>query len=232
MPGADRHRPAEQERQPPADRLVLAAVARAVRHRLDGASGVALWLILDHLAIAPRASAARHVRLRLAALERDGSLSAGRRHSVSVWAPTDRGLRRLRRDARALDELPESPQHRAWRQARVTAGQELDRFAADLDALLAQAGSLLAGGAPSAGSDAWLVLAEELRHACRRVGSAVHCLHEWPEPGELLADLDLRNELPHSHGLDVRALERLPSLRASRRNVGLWQDGPFARDRG
>jgi hypothetical protein len=229
MPGADRHRRAEQEREPPADRLVLAAVDCAARHRIDGASAVALWSVLDHLAIAPRASAARRVRLRLEALERDGSLSAGRRHGLRVWAPTDRGRRRLRRDARALDELPESPQHMAWRQARSAGGQELDRFAEDLGALLAQAGALLAGGAAAAGSDAWLVLAEELRHACRRVGSAVHCLHEWPEPGELLADVDLRDELPHSPGLDARALERLPLLRASRRNVGLWQDGPLAR---
>ena len=231
MPGADRHRHAEQEREPPADRLVLAAVDRAARHRLDGATAVALWSILDHLSIAARASAARHVRLRLEALEGDASLSAGRRHGVRVWALSGKGLRRLRRDAGALDELPESPQHRAWRQARVAAWQELDRFAEDLGALLGQAGALLADGAPAAGSDAWLVLAEELRDACRRVGSAVYCLHEWPEPGELLADVDLCDELPHSHGLDARALERLPSLRASRRNVGLWREGPLARRR-
>jgi hypothetical protein len=229
MPAADR-RHVRQDREPPPARLVLAAVDRAARHRVDGAPAVPLWSILDHLAIGPRSRAARGVRLRLEELERDGSLIAGRRHGVVVWAPTATGLRRLRRDAGALGELPESPQHRAWRQARVVAAQELDRFAGDLGALLAQAGAMLAGGAAAAGSDAWLVLAEELRHACRRLGSAVHCLHEWPEPGEQGADVDALDELPRSRGLDALASARLPSLRAARRNVALWRDGPFAQD--
>jgi len=211
----------------PCARLVLAAVDRAARHRADGVPSVPLWSILDHLAIRPRSSAARLARRRLEALERSGSLRAERRHGVRVWGLTAAGVARLGGDRRALGELPESPQHRAWRQARVAAAQELDRVAEDLGALLARACALLAADPSAAGSDAWLVLAEELRHACRRLGSAVHCLHEWPEPAEQGADVDLRAEPPHSRGLDARALARLPSLRASRRNVVLWRGGPF-----
>jgi hypothetical protein len=214
-------------REPPAGRLVLAAVERAAGDGPDVEPAVALRSILEHLALAPRSAAARSVRLRLAELERDGSLSAARRHSVAVWALTDTGRRRLRRDTGALDGLPESPQHRAWRSARLAAAQELDRFAADLGGILEQAGALLAEGPATAGSDAWLLLGEELRHACRRLGSAVHCLREWPEPAEERADVDPREELPLSAGLDSLALARLPALRGGRRNTGLWQAGPF-----
>jgi hypothetical protein len=39
-------------------------------------------------------------------------------------------------------------------------------------------------------SDEWFVLGERLSAACKRVGSATHCLHEWAEPTDAVADVD------------------------------------------
>ncbi len=91
---------------------------------------VPVWAILEHLALRPRSATARHVRARLEALHAAGSLDCVRRHGVTTWALTSSGRRRVRRAVRGgeLPPLPESPQHRAWRNARVAAAQELERF--------------------------------------------------------------------------------------------------------
>jgi len=39
-------------------------------------------------------------------------------------------------------------------------------------------------------SEAWYEIGERLKHACGRLGSATHCLHERPEPGDSRADVD------------------------------------------
>ena len=72
-------------------------------------------------------------------------------------------------------------------------------------------------------SDAWFELAETLRRAARRVGSAGHCLYEWPEPGDARADLDDRRE-PEDRCLRPPLRRRRRALRAGRRNIALWRD--------
>jgi hypothetical protein len=215
----------------PDDRLVLAAVERAVRHRADATPAAPIWSILAHLAITRRSAGGRHVRLRLAALVDAGELSCTRRHGANLWALTRQGEERLRkaRDAGEPAPLPESPQHRAWRDARAVASEEIENFRQRLGELLEEAGTLLSAE-PAADSDAWLELGEELRAACRLLGSATHCLYEWEEPDDASADIDGR-EAPDSPqrtareaGLDARALARRRAMRAGRRNVGLWRE--------
>ncbi len=220
------------QQEPPSDEVVLAAVQRAALHHPHGDEAVARWAILDHLAAPPRSREARHVIARVGALQERGRLTSSTRHGVPVWALTSAGQRQLRdarRDGLPL-ELPEAPQHRAWRNARTLAAQEIERFRADVRERLNQGSALLDAPEPPH-SDAWLELAEELRQACRRLGAASHCLHEWPEPNDDAADVDERLDT-HDTGdtrdlaLDPTTLARRRTLRTGRRNITLWGTRP------
>ncbi|MCW3018018.1 MAG: hypothetical protein JWN10_326 [Solirubrobacterales bacterium] len=224
MPDPDPHPRAARSARPP-DELVLAAVERAGRHQARPRSGVPAWAILEHLALRPRSAPARHVRSRLDALHAAGSLECTRRHGVPTWALTAAGRRRLRRAMSAGEPpaLPESPQHRAWRNARTAAGQELERFRRLLGERLQQATALLDADPPPH-SDAWLELTEELQRGCRRLASASHCLYEWAEPDDGRADLDEHVEPDDRRFAPAqRKLRRV--RRAGRRNILLWEDG-------
>ncbi|HEY4451821.1 MAG TPA: hypothetical protein VGN13_09540 [Solirubrobacteraceae bacterium] len=215
----------------PDDPLVLAAVQRASLHRHGASREAPISSILAHLTIARRSGAAHYVRRRIDVLVAAGELASVRRHGVIAWAPTRQGEQRLRRlrDAGEAPVLPESPQHRAWRNARTAAGAEIERFRRRLAGLLAEAGELLSAEPPAV-SDAWLELGEQLRTACRLLGSATHCLSEWDEPDDALADVD-RHDAPPAAGAaggegerDRRALVRRRALRAGRRNIELWRE--------
>jgi hypothetical protein len=197
------------------DELVLAAVERSVRHHPKGSPVVPAWEVYDHLGWSRRSGAARRVRALLDALEAAGSLERSRRHGVPLWALTNNGRRRLQRARRAgsVPELPESPQHRAWRDARASAAQEIERFRQVLRDCLEQ-GLVLLDADPSADSDVWFLLGRRLCPACSRLGSAVHCLREWPEPEDARADID-HGALPEAGA----------SYRVGRRNVRYW-DSP------
>ncbi len=224
MPDPDRDpRPTAPDRPP--DELVLAAVERAGRHQAHDTSAVPMWAILDHLAVPRRSAAARHVRSRLGILHAAGWLEPSRRHGVPTWALTSSGARRLRRARRAggVPPLPESPQHRAWRNARTAAAHEIERFRASLRERLEHAALLLDAEQPPH-SDAWLELAEELQRACRRLASASHCLYEWAEPDDERADVDEHVE-PADARLDEHERARRRARRAGRRNVRLWDAG-------
>jgi hypothetical protein len=212
--------------EPPSDELILAAVERAGRHAVRATPAVAVWAILDQLALPRRSGVARHVRARLGALGEAGLLESARSHGVPTWELSGRGRRRLAgaRRAGSLPQLPESPQHRTWRQARTLADQELERFRGELRGRLAQA-ALLIEADPPPDSDEFLQLAEDLQRACRRVGSASHCLNEWQEPSDDRADIDLHLD-PADDGLDPDERARRRARRAGRRNISLWDDRP------
>jgi len=204
--------------------LVLSAIERAERHRQGGTPGVSVRAVLAHLGSPPRSVAARAVRLHLETLLLSGSVQRDRRRGREVWALTRAGSGQLRRAERSgrVGELPESPQHRAWRTARTMAGLELERFRSVLAERLLEACELLAAD-PQPPSDAWLELAEALSGAARRVGAASHCLHEWREPDDARADVDERDG-PGDRLLDPPARARIRALRAGRRNIRLWDD--------
>lgn len=223
MPGPDHH-PRTKPTEAPSDELVLAAVERAAHHRGKLPPVVPVWAILEHLALARRSAAARHVRARLSALQEVGLLESSRSHGVATWALTSNGQRRLQRARRsgALPALPESPQHRVWHNARTTAGQEIDRFRVSVRAQLDDAVLLLAADPPPC-SDDWFELADALQRSCRRLGSASYCLREWPEPKDTYVDLDSRID-PGDAAIEHSALVRRRTLRTGRRNVALWGD--------
>ena len=222
MPAHDRKHPAA-EGPMPSHELVLAALSRACLHAPGAGPGVRAQAVLDHLDIRERALGARAARSGLAALLAAGDARCARHRGRELWAPTARGIQRLA-DARAagrLAPLPESPQHRAWRSATITAALEIERLRGGLAASLEDAKRLLAAD-PAARSDDWLELAERLRGDARRVGSAVHCLREWREPDDARPDVE---ELAREgdEGLCERRRLRLRALRVGRRNVRLWR---------
>ena len=167
------------------DVSTLAAVDRVVRHRATGVPGAApVWVLCAHLGISTRSGAARRLRARLAALDGSG-LARGTRLGVQTWALTAAGKRRLDRLRLKgeLPVLPESPQHRAWREAHAQAEQRIAEFwRAVLDAVehacwLLEAPAPgapvldLAGAVPGPRSDEWFEVGEQLQHACRRLAS-------------------------------------------------------------
>jgi hypothetical protein len=82
-------------------------------------------------------------------------------------------------------ELPESPQHRAWREAKATAAERIQGFREDFQALLRDGAILLADDATD--SEAWYALGER---ASSCLGSATHCLRDWQEPSDDACDVD------------------------------------------
>jgi hypothetical protein len=218
------HHPSRSPGEHPSDELVLAAIERAALHDPRRMDSVPVWGILEHLGLSRRSGPARHVGTRLEAMATVGWLDRARRHGVPTWALTDAGARRLR-DARRKGDvpaLPESPQHRAWRLARVAAGQELERFRADVRERVERALGLL-DAEPSPHSDVWLEHADELQRACRRVGSASYCLREWAEPDDDLRDVDERVD-PADATLGGGELARRRARRGGRRNIRLWDE--------
>ncbi len=185
--------------------LVLAAIERADRHRARDSNDVPIWVITEQLDIPLRSATARGLRSQIDAMQAAGLLERSRRHGVPTWGLTRTGRQRLRRARLAgnLPDLPESPQHRAWRTARTLAAQEIGGFGESLRESLDAACRLLELDSP-AGSNALLDLAEQLRHRMWRLASATYCLNEWAEPDDEHAD-----ENP-GHGL---------------RNTTLWDGG-------
>jgi hypothetical protein len=195
------------------DLLMLVAIDRATRHRVDK-SAVPIYGVKEHLGLPARCPG---VRVKLAALEKAGALQREYVHGAQAWELTTTGRRRLQLARRAgeLPELPESPQHHAWRQARASAEAEIDSIRLDLRGALEAATVLL--DAPSH-SDDWLGHGERLEHDCRRMGVAIHCLHEWREPDDARPDIDERIE-PTDRGLDPVERQRRIRRRVVRRRA-------------
>jgi hypothetical protein len=210
--------------QPDAER-VLAALSRAARHaRRQPSAPVPIWTLLEHLRLRRRGRPARAVHAALAELERGGLAERAKRHGVAVWEASAAGQARLVELARAgrSPELPESPQHREWRRARMLAGDEIGRLRDELRQALLDGGRALAAH-PAPPSDEWFVLAARLHDACRHFGSAAYVLGEWREPDDARADIDdLAGEVDAA--LDASALARRRALRTGRRNTRLWRD--------
>jgi len=189
----------------PSPDLLLAALDRAERHsRTPDQPGVPKSLIAAHLGLPHTSWTTRRVRPALESLEADGLIEQLRRHGVMLWTPTSKGRRRLSASQRVgRVALPESPQHRAWREAYAAAEGRIAEFHAGLRDELAEATALLDGGAKT-DSDGWYALGTAIKRGCERLGSATYCLYEWPEPDDDAAD----GAPPHV---------------APRRNIRLWE---------
>jgi hypothetical protein len=207
--------------EPVSNALVLAAVERAERHREREREGVMMSDIAEHLGFVHVSWTSRRLRPQFDALIAEGSLARSRRHGVVVWGLTAVGRGELERTRRAgeVGELPESPQHRAWRHARATAGERIDDFRTEARQALEEAAMLL--DAEGARSDAWFGVAGRLQASCWRVGSATYCLREWREPDDGRPDVDDRCDTGDER-LDAEELARVRNRRAGRRGVWRW----------
>lgn len=208
------------------DDLILAALYRAECHR--GYQGAPDWAIQDQLAITKRSKQARLVKARLPELMQAGYLDQGRKHGVGQWRFTPKGRKRLNQTSEAVIALPESPQHRKWRDARDAAEQEIEDFYLRLRDCVDRTTDLLSMPMPpGASSDAWFEIGEHLHKTCRRLGSATYCLYEWVEPPEDKADADDHTD-PSDDRYPPDERKRRQARRAGRRNTHSWHDNESA----
>lgn len=168
------------------DALILAAIERAERHMPRKERGTLYGTVVDHLGLPRHSGTGRRLRPRFKELEAEGLVESFRRNSCVVWTLTPKGQERLK-DAGPVT-LPESPQHRRWRESRLKAVERMAAFRKELRDALREAGALL--GDREAPSDAWFELGERLQRACSLIGSATHCSREWTEPSDEEPDVD------------------------------------------
>lgn len=171
------------------DGLILAALERAEYQ--TGSSEVWLRVFVEHLGLEPTAPTSRRLRPDLGYLCHAGLLRHGEAKGREHWSLTAEGREELAR-SRAADvvrDLPESPQHRVWREARIRAQAELPGFRQIVGAALEEARELSAGYGHGSSAECF-ELAERLRSALWLLGSATHCMAEWQEPKDHIADVD------------------------------------------
>jgi hypothetical protein len=77
--------------------------------------------------------------------------------------------------------------HRYWREARQLAGEQVQRLRDELRNSLATASALLKQMPHD--SEPWHELAARLKATRLYLSSATHCLYEWPEPVDAVADM-------------------------------------------
>jgi len=174
---------------PVTDGFVLAAAERAARHEQE--QEVLTSELTAHLGFEGGPSTNKHLWPRLEELRRAGLLTTTERRGEPVWSLTSVGRERLEkeREVGQIGDLPESPQHRAWRHAREQAAVRIEGFKAGLTETVEEADDLINQYRPVMAQE-WFALHERLRWASWRFASATHCLTEWPEPDDELPDVD------------------------------------------
>jgi hypothetical protein len=202
------------------DDLVLAAVARAERHRERDGEGVMMSDIAEHLGFVHGSWTTRRLRPQIDAFIAAGLLVRSRRHGVVVWGLTSSGRRRVEQTSGSV-VLPESPQHRVWRHAQTLATERIDGLREQVRRVLEEAMDAL--DSEGVCSDAWFALAERLQSECSQLGSATYCLSEWEEPDDASPDIDDRTQ-PGDEQIDPDELGGLHYRRSGRRNVWKWAD--------
>lgn len=208
--------------EPVTDDVVLAAVERAERHRGDDREGVIWDEIVGHLGFVRGSWTTRQLRPQVETLVEVGLLARSRRQGFVVWSLTDAGRERPGTHTAGV-VLPEPPQHRVWRHTRASVAELIEGFRAQARQGSQEAVELL-DSRQRVRSDAWLLLADRLDRAFRRLGLASHCLYEWPEPDDTTADVDTYRD-PGDEQLDEDTRFRLRGLRRYRRSFN-WKE-PF-----
>jgi hypothetical protein len=173
----------------PPNLVILAAVERAARH--EHSDEVSTATVIEHLGFVPEQETIGPLRHRLDNLRNDGNLTRAARDGGESWILTSEGRELLDKcyEAGDVGELPESPQHRAWREARVRAAVRIEEFEGELGTTLEEALELLNKYGRPHSSD-WFALCDRLSPAAWRLGSATHCLLEWVEPNDDVRDED------------------------------------------
>jgi hypothetical protein len=174
----------------PSEELLLAAFDRAYRHRRRRANpGVRLASVKEHLGLAAGSASTRRLRPIWDGLHAAGLIEPSAPRSQRLWRLTSAGVERLQIVCQSGElKLPESPQHRDWRDARSAASEQIAGFRDELHAVLADTADLLVIEA-STDSDSWREAGERLQRACSCVSWAIYCLSEWAEPDDSEADI-------------------------------------------
>jgi len=173
----------------PPDIVILAVVERAARQ--ERSDEVRTETVIEHLGLVPEKGVLGPLRHRLDNLRNEGNLTRAARDCSESWVLTSEGRKLLDESyaAEEVGELPESPQHRAWREARVQAALRIEGFEAEVDTLLEEARDLIQQPLRPHSSK-WFALGQQLSVALWRLGSATHCFQEWIEPDDDVPDVD------------------------------------------
>jgi hypothetical protein len=172
------------------DALVLAALDRAQRHNPNGYEvGVGWATLVEHLGFVHSSATTRRLRPQVTQLVAAGLVETDKPRGFPHWKLTSDGRKQLTKARRKREdlELPESPQHRRWRDARATAARRLDGLREQLRRSVSDATTLLDGDGDSA---AYFRLRFHVGSQLEQLGAAVYCLREWPEPDDARADVD------------------------------------------
>jgi DNA-binding MarR family transcriptional regulator len=172
---------------------VLAALARAELHATR-------WKpypsdIANHLGWRWSGVAARGLYPHLERLASAGQLApvepSPRKRSHQQWRVTAAGRRRLA--SAGPIHLPESPQHRRWRQDRDVAAWALDAVRSQAWDVIEEVSDLLSGpegDLPTLGDDFVKGLTRRFEKSFRATGLALRMYEQWAEPSDLAADDD------------------------------------------
>jgi hypothetical protein len=179
---------------PVSDGFILAAAARAECH--EQAEEVWVNVLTEHLGFKPEPATNASLFPQLESLRRAGLLTSTEKRGEPFWGLTDAGRGMLAdfREAGEVGDLPESPQHRAWRQARVKAAIQIDGLREELDQAVAATDRI--HFLPPLRAKDLFALSERIRWALWRFASATYCLTEWAEPHDDYPDED-ENPGPH-----------------------------------
>jgi DNA-binding transcriptional ArsR family regulator len=193
---------------PVTDGFILAALERTELHEREGE--VLTSELTAHLGFEGKPATNRLLFPRLEELRHAGLLTSTERRGEPFWSLTSVGRERLakEREASEVGELPESPQHRAWRHARVQAAVQIDQFRGEQTQAIGAAYELTYRYEPSASAE-WFLMAERLRWTTWRMASAIHCLYEWPEPDDEFPDVD-ENPGPSPGRRAISAWDKAP----------------------
>lgn len=199
---------------PVTDGLALAALDRAANH--ESSREVWVFVLAEHLGFEPTPKTVAALRPLLEDMRREGFLTRTESYGIEpqgreCWSLTAEGEQELarRREEGSGIELPESPQHRVWRQARIASSVRIEEFRREMIELWEETDELLCRWDPVL-SERWFELAGRLHDAAWRLGSAVHCLTEGSEPGDEEPDID-----------------EDPGPAPGRRSIAAW-DGPHS----
>ncbi len=173
--------------EPISDAVVLAAIDRAERHRRGTGEGVMESNLTEHLGFVRGPWTARGLRPQLDALIDAGALERVKRQGMVRLVLTEKG-RTQAAQARRTVALPESPQHRLWRQTGRIAVERIDGLREDARRAVQDAGRLL--DTEEADSETLFLLAVRLRETVQYLGCATYCAREWAEPDDARADIE------------------------------------------
>ena len=161
---------------------VLAALARAELHATR-------WKpftsdIAHHLGWRFSGQATRHLRPHLERLTSAGLVAPSEPRTYTManqrWTITTAGSRRLA--SAATVDLPESPQHRRWRQDRDVAAWALDAVRSQAWDVIEEVSDLLSGlevDLPTLGDDFVKGLARRFEESFRATGLALRMCRQW-----------------------------------------------------